>query len=448
MVNKITLTPHQQGVFNSLWKFIEQDTAKGYLSLFTGPAGSGKSTLVIELIRKVLSDAVFNNIAVCATTNKALRVVREMLPNVERTKVTFKTVHSLLGLKHKITNNGKEVFEKDKQNPSKFGLYDVVIVDESSMLSDDLFHEMQDQNYRGVKVIFVGDMNQINPVNHIHAIPMLEEERVKHNICCFALTEIVRQAQDNPIIKTSQEILQNTFQFSIGNKNIVDRKGVAMLNKHQPEVIHNILKYYFCSDNFDNNTNYCKVIAWRNIIVNNFNDMIRGMKYGLNAPKLVVGEKLIADKPIKGETKDQILFNTNDDLVVLNIEIKSKTLYDQNFTYYDAMVEGEDETANIHVLHERSNALYNRTLKTMADDAKNEKDSYQRGQKWLKYYGFIDNFAAVKYAYAITAHNSQGSTYDNAFVVYTDIILNQNIEEQTRIMYTATTRPKEMLYIM
>lgn len=445
-MNKIKLTDHQQPVFDSIWNFIQID--EEYLALFAGPAGSGKSTIVIEIIKKVLSDAIFNNIAVCATTQKAVRVVKKMLPIDERSKVTFSTVHSLLGLKHRITNNGKEVFERDKNSPSKFALYDVVIIDEASMLSDELFHELEDQNYRGVKILFVGDPNQINPVNHEHAIPMLADKREQYKIKKFELTEIVRQAKGNPIIETSQKILKNEFKFVVGDKHLVDGRGVAMLNKNQPEVINELLKYYFCSTEFDKDANYCKLICWRNVMVDQFNKLIRGMKYGVNAPKIVVGEKLIVDRPIKGDNKDEILFNTNEDLVVIKLEVKTKKLFDQEFKYYDAQVESEEETANIHILHESSQKNYDKCLKILAEEAKGEKEAFRRGQKWGKYFDFQSNFAAVCYNMSITCHSAQGSTYTNTFVLYTDICLNHNKEEMQRILYTGVTRPKEMLYIM
>lgn len=445
-MSEIKLTEHQQPVFDAIWDFIQKD--EEHLGLLAAPAGAGKTFLTIEIIKKVLSDAIFNNIAIVATTNKAVKVIKNMLPVDERSKVTFSTVHSLLGLKHKITNNGKEVFERDKNQPSKFSLYDVVIIDEASMLSDDLFHELEDQNYRGVKILFVGDPNQINPVNHQHAIPMLPEKREKYKIKKFELTEIVRQAKDNPIIETSQKILKNEFKFVVGDKQVVDGKGFAMLNRHQPEVINELLKYYFCSDKFDKDANYCKIGAWRNVTVDNFNLIIRGMKYGMNAPKIVVGEKLIVDRPIKGETKDEILFTTNEDLEVLKLEVKSKKLFDQDFKYYDALVASEENTANIHILHESSNAKYLTCLKRLADDAKGEKDGFKRGQKWGKYFDFQDNFAQIKWNYAVTIHNMQGSTYNNTFILYTDICINHDKEEMQRILYTGVTRPKEMLYIL
>ena len=406
------------------------------------------TTILSELTNKILEDASYINVAVVAPTQKALKVIKDKFPDNIKQRLKFATVHSLLGLRHKITNNGKEVYERDKSSPSKFALYDIIFVDESSMLADELFHEMEDQNYRGVKIIFIGDKNQINPVNHEHSIPMLEEQREKYGIKQYELTEIVRQAKGNPIIETSQQILKNEFQFNIGQKNVIDHQGVAILNKNQPEVINTLLKHYFCSTEFDNNADYCKVISWRNVVVDNFNQLIRGMKYGMNAPKIVIGEKLVVNRPIKGDSPDEILYNTNEDLEVLGLTVSQKELYGHQFHYYDAAVESEEEAHNIHILHEKSQKIYQQVLKKLADDAKNEKEAVRRGQKWGKYFGFQDNFSDVGFNYSITGHRAQGSTYTNCFVVYTDIRLNQNIDEQKRIFYTSCTRPREMLYIM
>lgn len=446
MTNKIILTEDQQTIYDSLWKFLNEDN--NHLALLNGNAGVGKSFLVIEFIKRVLADAMFNNIAICATTNKAVKVIRNMLPKELRNKITFSTAHSLLGLKHSISNNGKEVFKRDKNSPSKFGLYDLVIIDESSMLSDELFAEIEKQNYRNVKVLFVGDENQINPVNHEHSIPMLPHKREEFNIAKHSLTKIVRQAAGNPIIQASQKILKDEFKFLIGEKQIVEGTGYAMLNKHQPEVINNLLQHYFCSEEFDKDANHCKLIAWRNVTVDNFNKLIRGMKYGMNAPRIVKGEKLIVDKPIKGVVPDEILFNTNDELNVLELQITTKVVDEVEFTCYDTLVESDQVKDRICILHESSMPMYNRILARLADDAKKEKDAFKRGQKWIKFFDFQNSFAAVNFNYSITCHCSQGSTYKNTFVVYTDIQVNTNKEERKRILYTAVTRPKDMLYLM
>lgn len=442
----IVLNEGQKDVLEKLKNFV--NNGDNYMVLLEGPAGSGKTTVITEFIHWLQTEAVFGHVAMVAPTNKAVKVLKEMCDSTSKDQIEFCSLHSLLGLKHKITKDGKEVYERDDKTISKLYLYDVVVIDEASMVSDQLFNELEDQNYRGVKIVFVGDRNQINPVNHEHAIPMLDDKRELFKISHFELTEIVRQAKDNPIIKYSQKIIKDDFNFKIGTKEMVDQSGIVMLNRNDMDVLKELYKYYFCNETFDNNANHCKVVAWRNATVDRYNDLIRFMKYG-KVGRIVKNEKLIVDKPVKGESDDVIVFTTNEDLIVKTCSVQTKKLYDIEFQFYDCDVVGdENELQNIHILHEKSSAKYTQLLKKLADDAKNEKESFKKVEKWKKYFGFIDNFAQVKYNYAITCHSAQGSTYNNCFVDFSDICVNWNKEERKRILYTAFTRPKEMLYIM
>ena len=67
---------------------------------------------------------------------------------------------------------------------------------------------------------------------------------------------------------------------------------------------------------------------------------------------------------------------------------------------------------------------------------------------WGKFYEAKRMFADIGYNYAITAHKSQGSTYETAFVVESDIDIQRDIENRNRIKYTAFTRPSKRLVII
>lgn len=441
----IELTEEQSSVFTLLKKFAYEDSNS--YALFEGAAGVGKTTLISFLIEELLNNALFGNICCVSPTHKALKVMRNMCDK-NQDKIGFLTLHSLLGLKHKITKEGKEVFERDRNSISKLTMYDFLIIDESSMIADELFQELHDQNYKGIKVLFVGDSNQINPINHTHSIPMLEEKRKTYEISHYKLNTIVRQAANNPIIKYSQRVLNNDFEFKSGTKEIVDNSGVVMIDTSQMDVIQGLMKHYFCTKEFDNNADFCRVIAWRNATVERFNHIVRRMKYGNKAAKIVVGEKLIVDRPIKtGDDNDTVLFHTNEDLIVRDISETTKSLYGVNFKIYRTFVSGDEDQDYIDIIHERYEGMYNQMLKKFADDANSEKDIGKRISHWKKYFSFIDSFAQIKYGYCQTIHTSQGSTYENAFVFFNDIQANWKDEERKRILYTAITRPKKMLYI-
>jgi DNA polymerase III delta prime subunit len=445
-MEKITLNEDQKLVLEKLKDFIESD--KQHMHLMEGAAGTGKTTTISKFIEWLLEETNIEKIAMASPTHKALKVMTEMCLDKHKASIVFSTLHSMLGLKHEITKDGKEIFVRDKNVMTKFPFYELVIIDESSMIADQLFNEMEDQNYRKIKVLFVGDSNQINPVNHKMSIPMLEEKRKEYNIGHCRLDKIVRQAEGNPIIAYSQKIINSTFSFAPGEKEMVGDSGVVMLSESQNKILQQLLQYYFGSSKFDEDANYCKVIAWRNTTVDFYNKIVRNFKYGAKAGKIVLDEKLIADRPIKNDDY-KVSFSTNEDLVVKNIEIKEKKLFDNDsWVYYDCLVQGMDKTDNIHILHEKEEKRYNDTLRKLSKEAVDEKEISSRLKKWRKYYSFMENFAQVKYNYAITCHNSQGSTYENCFVIQSDIDMNRNEEEKRRILYTAFTRPRKMLYIL
>jgi DNA polymerase III delta prime subunit len=447
-MSKIILNEGQADALIQMQKFIEGDSEDQHMFLFSGSAGCGKTTTISHLVQWVHDNDIAKKICMACPTHKALRVMREMCPISDKSEITFSTLHSMLGLKHDITKDGTEVFIRDTRTVTKFPFYDLVFIDESSMIPDQLFNEMVDQNYRKRKVIFIGDPNQINPVNHTMAIPMIDEKREEFNIGHVHLSKVVRQAEGNPIIKFSQKIINDTFTFENGYKEVADESGVVMVSQSQTKVLHQLINYYFKNEEFDKDANFCKMLAWRNVTVDQYNKLIRSIKYGNTAGKLVVGEKLIVKKPIAKDSKN-VLFNTNDDLEVLSYEIKEKSLFDKTvWKYYDCKVAGSDLTENIHILHESDEIKYDKYVKTSAKAASSEKDSAKRLKKWREHYSFMDNFSQVGYNYCVTVHNSQGSTYDNCFVLNSDVCLNNNQEERRRIQYTAVTRPRKMLYIL
>ena len=135
----IELNEDQKTALDNLSKFILKDSND--MALLEGPAGSGKTTTLQFLIENVINNSMFGNIVLSAPTHKALKVMKKMIKPELRDQLQFFTLHSLLGLKHQITKEGNEIFVKDKKTTSKFTLFDVIIVDESSMIADQLFKD-------------------------------------------------------------------------------------------------------------------------------------------------------------------------------------------------------------------------------------------------------------------------------------------------------------------
>lgn len=444
--SNIILTEDQDKGLKLLQDFIDSKDSNFFL--LKGYAGTGKSTLINEFISWYLLNkkAYMDELVITAPTNKAVKILKRLS---KHPKADYRTLHSLLGVRPRIDENGVEVFEKDPKAEVSIIDYGCVIVDESSMIDDYIFDLLVEEAGLDLKIIFIGDAAQVPPVNMTQSKPFNPKVQEELNFKVFQLNEILRQARDNPIIRTSMEIRQGTFERKIEDSSDDKGHGVIQLNPKDKDKVYGYIREAFCGHEFVEDSDYAKVIAWRNVTVNAFNKLVRVFLYGSNATKIVENERLILNRPILGPNGLPIL-NVNDDLIVKTMTINSYTFSGKNINYYDCEAIKPEEPEAVYelkILHEDSEKLYNTILNTLRNIAL-KKPKKERANAWKKFYEFKDFFSDVTYSYAITVHKAQGSTYNKAFVCYSDIILNQKTVEMQRILYTACTRPSETLFII
>lgn len=420
--------------------------------ILKGYAGTGKTYLVKTFIRYVHIRHPHHHIAITAPTNKAVRVVRKS-SGIKDKRIDFQTIHKLLGLKESIQKDGSVKFVPKQPIENSIEAFNILVIDEVSMLDDSLFEEIQKWRKK-VKIIFMGDPAQIPPVNKTDCIPFKSESAIAFPFTEFQLTEIMRQAFDNPIVQHAYQIRTNLNKnFPIESiETQINNSGHGVLRTEKIEM-RPLLNTYFNSLEFKANPDYAKVIAWRNVTVDKVNFIIRELLYGDMIDRIVVGEKLIANTPII-DSADTIIFTTSDEFSVLDFQIqkdKFKTARSWiKLKYYYATVEyididNEPKSKKIMILHEDSFVDFNK----VADDFKTAAISVDgRYGSWNKYYEFVRTFADIKYNYAISAHKCQGSTYQNVFILEDDIDLNRRVYERNRIKYTAYSRPTDKLFIL
>ena len=159
--NSITLNHNQETAKQNIHDFII--SADKYYVLM-GAAGTGKTSLITQ----IFNDDRYKgkSIAFAATTNKAVAVLKILSP-LKGKNVTYTTIHKLLNIRRRINYNGQAEYKAEseilgfiKKN------YDIIIVDEASMVSRDMIEQM-DRVMRGRKnkIIYVGDINQLPPIN-------------------------------------------------------------------------------------------------------------------------------------------------------------------------------------------------------------------------------------------------------------------------------------------
>lgn len=462
IVDLSSLNKDQKEAFDVLRNFIYEKN-DDTIYVLKGWAGTGKTYCVSLLVRYVL-DVIYPGknwykIAVTGPTNKSVRVIKKST-GIRSPRVSFQTIHKILGLTERITPDGQQEFVNQGDFVPPIEKTNLLIIDEVSMLNDDLFHEIL--RYRAkTKIICMGDPAQIPPVGKPDCIPFRDELSEMYGIKTVELKTIMRQKGDNPIIDTSVSIrtdLENPYIDTGRSPKLNDRgEGIEFVNLNSSEArssFTDLLGKYFKTPEFNEDSEYTKVIAWRNKTVDTMNNLVRKVIYGEEnlGSKILIGEKLIANNPII--EMSQILFNTNDEFSVEDFEVKTERVKvegeEGSLKYYETKVSylNDDDKKVIYyidILHEDSESYFyvlSNKLKKIAIEKRGKEKS------WIKYYDFIRRFADVSYAYAITAHKSQGSTYNTAFVFEDDIDVNTNVVERNRIKYTAYTRSSKKLYVI
>ncbi len=161
-----------------------------------GHAGTGKTHIIVEIVKYLLSKKLLTKIAMCAFTNNAIELIKLMsywsslksAKNEKKNKekeeiktitetgdsenVVFLTLHKLLQFEADYDENGKKIFVKKKYNKkSCLQKYQLIICDECSMVSTSMRDEIKkdlDLNLGKnipIKVIFLGDQLQLPPVS-------------------------------------------------------------------------------------------------------------------------------------------------------------------------------------------------------------------------------------------------------------------------------------------
>ena len=159
MDNKITFTKDQQNAIKCIINFLYNEKIKTY-GLY-GYAGTGKTTLIVTIVKYLLEKNYVKSIVLTAPTNKAVNIMKSKFRNeinsllkgltdnnlidelnfdaqirlLEKNGIIihFMTIHKLLNYKNEFDINGDRVFTKGEND--KLDGYELAIIDECSMIS-------------------------------------------------------------------------------------------------------------------------------------------------------------------------------------------------------------------------------------------------------------------------------------------------------------------------
>ncbi len=439
-----------------------------------GFAGTGKTYLVKRVIEYISIAHPSHKVAITAPTNKAVHVLHKNSPFGDKTavfedygrpkdKLVYCTIHKLLNLKEQISDTGVRTFVTEVKGKNDIDQYRYIIVDEVSMLDDNLF--LQLMKFRDkIKFIFMGDPCQIPPVNKNDCIPFRSTNTF--NLLQLELSKIMRQQGEHPIIDAGFVLRTNLQLPSPLGKistslNAVGHGIIHIDAKTNRKHTRTIIEKYFKNPEFQQNTDFIKIIAWTNNTVKALNNIVREILFGKDSELYVVGDKIVANKAIFTKVDGKfgkfyaIQANTSDEFTIVNVEVKEKYFIETpDYTrervkvylkYWSLTVERQNkEKITLSVIHQDSRAMYDELLKELKKKAQKARLS----TLWMLYYDVMKWEADIVHNYAISAHKSQGSTYKNVILIEEDLNKNTKIVERNRIKYTAYTRATDRLYIL
>lgn len=392
-------------------KWTSGDVRSHQIFRLFGYAGSGKTTLAIEISKMVDGDCLFG-----AFTGKAALVMRK------KGCYGASTLHSLIykPRRKERGDEGEHDMPKWELNPDS-ALKDaaLLIVDECSMVGEDLARDVLSF---GTPVLVLGDPAQLPPVSGAGYFTEAEPD--------IMLTEIHRQAAENPIVRIATQIRLGEFIQLGSHKGITAGTGVSII-KH---------------DNLMRRTSMAadQIICGRNDTRVTLN---RRMRQHLRVEgKLPYDEDRYTypdddGKPVIGDRV--ICLKNKRDRGLLNGGIWEVT------ELLDKMPEKKKGRAGISYMH--------------LESKDEERDEFvqvpHQFWHWNNKPGDLNlpdgmnrnTWDEFDYGYAITCHKSQGSQWDRVLVMDESGAFSRGDDGEEmarRWLYTAATRAAEALVIV
>lgn len=425
MTTTTNLTGEQAAALASIVEFLTIPSPLGQDDFFllSGSAGTGKTFCIRELTNQTRGRFIFT-----APTNKATKVLRESVTSDDY-KPECRTIYSLLGLRLEANGEVKEL--KAPEELIDLSQYKAVIVDEGSMVNSVLLgHIKKTSQEFNIKFIFLGDPAQLPPVGEqssgIWTIP-----RAAH------LTKVMRH--DNEILELATRLREQVDRIAPTIKLVAANAGGEGIWKLSTVNFLGQIDKFAAEGKFSEPTT-AKVIAWRNVEVDRFNKQIRNTIFNSPTEPWLVSDRVLFTAPAK-DLEDEVVASTDDEGEITRVEEEWHAVWPEFKIHRIAITLDSNKTVVARVLHPDSQGMYQRKVDELSQIAKSNP------RKWKDFWKFKEAFHSLRYAYAITAHRAQGSTYRTAFVYWQDILLNHNRQEAYRCLYVACSRPSKQLIL-
>lgn len=412
--------------------------------VLVGRGGTGKTTIIKKILTnndRVVGTAISHN-----AKNNLSRSLKGK-PVV--------TIASLLGFKEKVNKDNKLVFEPDPKfdvTKSPIGKAKVLVVDECSMIDKKVMDRIYQLAPADCKIIFMGDNVQAPPIESKEdSQTFTAATKPEYNA---KLVERMRQGEESPIVPLSDIIAANVEKPENERQRRVINRRISQFNPitnqgllfADSQTLYSELQKDLVAD--IQNT---KIISYTNATRKRMNEVARKMIWGEEGAKFEynVGEILVSndlkaeDKVINGEYYKVLSVKETPNAVNINtIEFDGRiNVVNKSFPGYKLTVEVLSEGDFFGQI-----ITFNLPKKANKQAIDEIQESLRNSRNWKLFFENRDNIFDIDYGYSITSHKSQGSTFNNTYVIEDDILeSNMGIKEANQLLYVAVTRPKNKL---
>lgn len=370
------------------------------VSVITGGPGTGKTTIVscaLEIF-KMLN----KNILLLAPTGRAAKRLSES------TGEEAKTIHRALEIDFR---SKLGLFVYNEKNPLP---YDVIIVDEVSMVDVVLMNSLLKAISKGSKLILVGDKDQLPSVG---AGNVLADILSSQTINVTQLTQIYRQENDSLIIS-------NAHMINEGVMPVLDNKSSDFFfdcKEERADIFNSIVSLVTqrIPSFFKIEKSKIQVLA-----------PLKAGECGIENINVSLQEKINPPLPTKNEIKvGQTIFREGDKIMQTanNYNLEWEKRYERENYFEDGAGVFNGDIGYIH-------KIIPQTYEMVVWFEDGREVVYPRSE-----------LSQLSLAYAITIHKSQGSEFDAVVIPVTSgpsLIFTRNL------IYTAVTRAKKLVVLV
>lgn len=397
----ITMTERNTGIsLSDQQRFAVSSSVDNGVSVITGGPGTGKTTIINSLI-SVFEDSGFS-VAIAAPTGRAAKRITETSGH------EASTIHRLLEYYYSESDDSM-CFGRDEENPLD---YDVIIVDEASMIDIMLMNALVSAILPGTRLIIVGDADQLPSVGAGNVLRDIIESEYVYSI---KLTEIFRQAAESLIVVNAHKINKGEYPEynEKGKEFFFMRKQTEkeMLELVKELVSRRLPAYY---EHLDELRDIQVLTPVRKGTLGIYN-LNKELQHVLNPQDPMKEEKAFGDRVFREGDKVMQIKN--------NYQLKWKRLSD--FTEGEGVFNGD--IGFIDSIDKE----YSQLVVVFDDD------------KYVTYdYSQLDE---LELAYAVTVHKSQGSEFP---IMVMPVSWFPPMLATRNLLYTAVTRGKEAVVLV